>query len=68
MDVEQPFSMEVQSLARAHQQGEMRRALEHGRKQIGARQQVVEVVEREQHVPLAQIAEQVCGGVGVPRK
>src|SRR5262245_43401154 len=68
VDVEQPFSLEVQALARGEEQGDMRRALEDGGEQIGARQQVLEVVEHEQHVALAQIAEQVCGGVSLPGK
>ena len=36
------------------------------RHEIGSIKQVFEVIEHEQHVPLAQIAEQMGSGVGLP--
>jgi hypothetical protein len=44
----------------------MRRALEDGREQIGARKQVLKGIKNEQHVPRVQIAEQICGGSACP--
>ena len=66
IDVEQPFGLQVQSLARGDQHRELRRVRKDGGDQIGAVKQMLEVVEHEQHVPLAQIAEQVGGRVGLP--
>src|SRR5262249_21680505 len=66
VDVEQPFRLQVQSLARGHQQGEMRRVLEDGGYQIDAIKQVLEVVENEQHVQLAQVSQQVSGQIWLP--
>jgi hypothetical protein len=41
-------------------------ALEDGGEQIDARQQVLEVVETEQHVQLAQLTQQVSGQIRLP--
>jgi hypothetical protein len=43
-------------------------AREDGGEQIDARQQVLEVVEHEQHVQLAQLTQQASGQIRLPTK
>ena len=63
IDVEQPFGLEVQALPRGHHDRDVRRVRKNSGHKIGSLKQVLEVIEHEQHVPLAQLAEQVGGRV-----
>ena len=58
-DVEHPLALHVQALARRGQQLDVRRALDDLREQVGALDEVLEVVEHEQRRPLAQIVEEL---------
>ena len=59
VDVEHPFALEVETLSRRRQQLDLRRTLDDLPQQIGAADEVLEVVQHEQRRPLAQIVEEL---------
>jgi len=59
INVEQPFGLHLQALPRGHHDRDMRRVRKNSGHQIGPLKQMLEVIEHKQHVPRAQLAEQV---------